>query len=25
MRATPQEKAKIYEGNAHRLLRLWFK
>ena len=25
MRATPQEKAKIYEGNAHRLLRLWLK
>jgi len=25
MRATPQEKARIYEGNAHRLLRLWLK
>jgi len=25
MRATPQEKAKIYEGNAVRMLRLWLK
>ena len=25
MRVTPDEKAKIYEGNAHRMLRLWLK
>jgi predicted TIM-barrel fold metal-dependent hydrolase len=25
MRATPEERAKIYEGNALRMLRLWLK
>ena len=25
VRVTPDEKAKIYEGNAHRMLRLWLK
>jgi aminocarboxymuconate-semialdehyde decarboxylase len=25
MRATPEEKTKIYEGNAVRMLRLWLK